>query len=79
LVCLAAAGARLGPKRARRLQSLKAIAIGGKTEKLGIGEAVVGIPAGAAEHPLIVVEASHQSLSAAAGAAICISSTLPMQ
>jgi hypothetical protein len=48
-------------KRAGRLQSLEAVAIGGKTEKLGISEAVVGIPAGAAEHSLVVVEAGHQS------------------
>jgi hypothetical protein len=66
-------------KRAGRLKSLEAVAIGGKTEKLGISEAVVGIPAGAAEHSLIVVKASHQTLSAASGAAMCISSTLPMQ
>jgi hypothetical protein len=66
-------------KRAGRLQRLEAVAIGGKTEKLGISEAVIGIPAGAAEHSLIVVKACHQSLFAASGTAMCISSTLPMQ
>jgi hypothetical protein len=76
---MAAAGGLLGLKRAGRLQGLEAVAISGKPEKLGVGEAVVGIPAGAAEHSLVVIEAGHQIPPAASGAAMCIASTLTMQ
>jgi hypothetical protein len=49
-------------QRAGRIQGHQAEAINGQPKEIGIGQAVSGIPAGAAKHPLVVVKTCHGDL-----------------